>query len=148
MESDVVKPLNILIVEDDIGDRKLLHQLLLKTAPQISNVESAECLSEALEKLDADNYDVVFLDLGLPDSQGMKSVSTLSTKAPNVPIIVLSGLDDAQMGVTAVQKGVEDYLVKGHVESDMLARTVWYAIERKRTRIVLKEKQKKHRGYI
>lgn len=148
MDFDIPKPLDILIVEDDIIDRKLLHRLLSESALSISDIKSAERLSTALEFLDKDTFDVVFLDLGLPDSQGMKSVSTLSTKAPNVPIIVLSGLDDAQMGVTAVQKGVEDYLVKGHVESDMLARTVWYAIERKRTRIVLKEKQKKHRGYI
>ncbi len=142
MDSDAAKPLNILIVEDDIGDGKLLHQLLRKTTLNISDVKFAERLHAALELLDKGDYDVIFLDLGLPDSQGLDSVNTLNTKAPNTPIIVLSGLDDAEMGVTAVQKGVEDYLVKGHVDSNLLTRTVRYAIERKRTRIVLKEKQK------
>lgn len=142
MDSDAAKPLNILIVEDDLGDRKLLHQLLLKTSLRISNVQFADRLDTTLELLDKDNYGAIFLDLGLPDSQGISSVSKLSEKAPNTPIIVLSGLDDAEMGVTAVQKGVEDYLVKGRVDSDLLTRTVRYAIERKRTRIVLKEKQR------
>lgn len=142
MNSDVNKALNILIVEDDIGDRKLLHQLLQKTALHITNVQFADSLSKSLELLDSETFDVMFLDLGLPDSQGIGSVGKISEIAPDVPIIVLSGLDDAETGVNAVQKGVEDYLVKGHVDVGVLARTVWYAIERKRTKKVLKEKQK------
>jgi PAS domain S-box-containing protein len=142
VESDVTKSLNILIVEDDIGDRKLLHQLLQKTALHIANVKFADSLSQALELLGNNSFDVMFLDLGLPDSQGIGSVGKISEKASDVPIIVLSGLDDAETGVNAVQKGVEDYLVKGQVDANILARTVWYAIERKRTKIVLKEKQK------
>ncbi len=142
MESEVTKPLNILIVEDDVGDRKLLHQLLQKTALQVANVQFADCLRKTLELLDSDNFDVMFLDLGLPDSQGIGSVGKISEKAPDVPIIILSGLDDAEMGVNAVHRGVEDYLVKGQVDTNVLARTVWYAIERKRTKKVLSEKQK------
>jgi len=142
VESEVTKPLNILIVEDDVGDRKLLHQLLQKTALQVANVQFADCLRKTLELLDSDNFDVMFLDLGLPDSQGIGSVGKISEKAPDVPIIILSGLDDAEMGVNAVHRGVEDYLVKGQVDTNVLARTVWYAIERKRTKKVLSEKQK------
>jgi PAS domain S-box-containing protein len=141
VESDVTKSLNILIVEDDIGDRKLLHQLLQKTALHIANVQFADSLGKTLELLGNNSFDVMFLDLGLPDSQGIGSVGKISEKAPDVPIVVLSGLDDAKTGVNAVQKGVEDYLVKGQVEPGILARTVWYAIERKRTKKVLKEKQ-------
>jgi PAS domain S-box-containing protein len=142
MEADTAKRLSILIVEDDVADRKLLHQLLLKTTLHISDVQFADRIDTALGLLDKGNYDVVFLDLGLPDSQGIDSVSTVGAKAPDTPIIVLSGLDDATMEVTAVQKGVEDYLVKGQVDSNLLARTVRYAIERKRTRKILNEKQK------
>lgn len=142
MDSALAKPLNILIVEDDIGDRKLLHRLLLQTALSISNVQFADRLDEALRLLDEANFDVVFLDLGLPDSQGIDSVSTVNAKAPNVPVIVLSGLDDAEMGVMAVKKGVEDYLVKGQVDSNLLTRAVRYAIQRNRARKILDEKQK------
>ena len=142
MEFDVKKLLNILIVEDDIADRKLLNQLLQKTALRVSDVQFADCLSSTLDLLDKSKFDVMFLDLGLPDSQGIGSVSKIIAKDPDVPIIVLSGLDDAEMGVSAVQKGVEDYLVKGQVDTNLLARSVWYAIERKRTSKVLNEKQK------
>lgn len=142
MEPNAVKPLNVLVVEDDIVDGKLLHRLLRQSALPISDVKFAECLNTALGFLDKNDFDVVFLDLGLPDSQGIDSVSAVNAKAPNVPIIVLSGLDDAEIGVTAVRKGVEDYLVKGQVDSNLLARAVWYAIERKQIRKILERKQK------
>ena len=142
MESDAVKPLNILIVEDDVGDAKLLQLLLHQSALPVSSVKSVERLDTALELLNEDNFDVVFLDLGLPDSRGIDSVITVNTKAPNVPIIVLSGLDNAEIAATAVQKGVEDYLVKGQVDGNLLTRTVWHAIERKQTKKILDRKQK------
>jgi signal transduction histidine kinase/DNA-binding NarL/FixJ family response regulator len=142
MGSNGVKPLNVLVVEDDIIDAKLLHRLLCQSALSISDVKFAECLDTALGLLDKGDFDVVFLDLGLPDSRGIDSVSAVNAKAPDVPIIVLSGLDDAEMGVTAVQKGVEDYLVKGQVDSDLLARAVRYAVERKQIRKILDRKQK------
>lgn len=138
----MVKPLNVLIIEDDIVDRKLLCKLLSQSALSISDVKHAERLEVALDSLGKNNFDVVFLDLGLPDSHGIESFQAINTKAPNVPIIVLSGLDDAEMAITAVKQGVEDYLVKGQVDSTLLTRAVRYAIERKRTRKILDEKQK------
>jgi len=134
MEPNVAKPLNILIVEDDMGDTKLLHNLLRQSAFPVSDVKCVERLETALESLDGGNFDVVFLDLGLPDSRGIDLVSTVNAKAPNVPIIVLSGLDDVEMGVTAAQKGAEDYLVNEQLNSDLLTLTVQHAIERKRTK--------------
>ncbi len=142
MDFDIPKPLDILIVEDDIIDRKLLHRLLSESALSISDIKSAERLSTALEFLDKDTFDVVFLDLGLPDSQGIESFNEISTKAPDVPVIVLSGLDDEETAVMAVKKGVEDYLVKGQVDKNLLTRAVRYAIERKRISKILDEKQK------
>jgi len=131
MESELGKPLNILIVEDDLGDRKFLHQLISKSALSVSDVKFAGRLDEALEFLGKEEYDVVFLDLGLPDSQGIDSCSEVNKKAPGVPIIVLSGLDDEDIAVEVVKKGAQDYLVKGHVDTNLLTRTVRYAIERK-----------------
>ena len=142
MESEVVKPLNILIVEDDIGDRKFLHKLLTQSTLSVSDVKFAGRLDEALGLLDKESFDVVFLDLGLPDSQGIDSCNAINEKAPRVPIIVLSGLDDEETAVKVVKKGVQDYLVKGQVDSNLLARTVRYAIERKRTQEILDQKQR------
>ncbi len=142
MESNVAKPLNILIVEDDLGDAKLLHSLLRQSSLSISTVKHVERLDTALGVLDKDDFDVVFLDLGLPDSQGIDSLSTINAKAPNAPVIVLSGLDNAGMAAMAMRKGVEDYLVKGQVDSNLLTHTVQYAIERKQLRNILDRKQK------
>ncbi|MFA5239406.1 MAG: ATP-binding protein [Phycisphaerae bacterium] len=142
METEAVKKLKILIVEDDIVDRKLLQRLLSKTALSISDIKSADCLKAALELLEKEYFDVVFLDLGLPDSQGTDSFKEIYGKAPDVPIIVLSGLDSREVAVKAVKMGVQDYLVKGQIDSGLLTRAVEYAIERKGISKILDEKQK------
>jgi PAS domain S-box-containing protein len=142
METDVTQQLKILIVEDDIVDRKSLQRLLSQSTLSISDIKSAECLDTALGFLDKDHFDIVFLDLGLPDSQGIESFSAIYAKTPNVPVIVLSGLDDEETAVMAVKKGVQDYFVKGQIDSNLLTRAVRYAIERKRTSKILDEKQK------
>lgn len=142
MGSEDVKPLNILIVEDDKGDLKVLHKLLIDSSLPVGTIKTADRLNTALEILGEGDFDVIFLDLGLPDSQGIESIGIVNAKAPKVPIIVLSGLDDAEIVVKAVHQGVEDYLVKGNVDENLLARTVRYAIEHKDTKRVLAEKQK------
>ncbi len=142
MESDISKSLNILIVEDDIVDKKLLHKLLSQSALSISDVKFAERLDTALEFLDKASFDILFLDLGLPDSKGIESFNAINTRAPDLPVIVVSGLDDEETAVMAVNKGVADYLVKGQVDSNLLNRAVRYAIERKRISKILDEKQK------
>jgi PAS domain S-box-containing protein len=142
METDAAQKLKILIVEDDIVDRKALQRLLSKSALPMSDIKSADCLAVALEFLDKEPFDVIFLDLGLPDSQGLESFTNIYAKTPNIPVIVLSGLGDEETAVTAVKKGVQDYFVKGQIDSNLLTRAVRYAIERKRISQVLDEKQK------
>jgi FixJ family two-component response regulator len=74
----------------------------------------------------------VLLDLGLPDSQGLETLAKTYSQAPEVPIVVLTGLDDDALGVQAVNRGAQDYLKKGQVDGELLMRTIRYAIERKR----------------
>src|SRR4030042_275647 len=142
MEADVTQKLKILIVEDDLVDRKSLQRLLSKTSLPISDIKPAECLKTALDLLDKEYFDVVFLDLGLPASQGLESFTTRHDKTPKVPVIVISGLGDEETAVMAVKKGVQDYFVKGQIDSNLLTRAVRYAIERKRISQILDEKQK------
>ena len=142
METEVTQKLKILIVEDDLVDRKSLQRLLSKSSLPISDIKPAECLKTALGFLDKECFDVVFLDLGLPDSQGIESFNEIHAKTPNVPVIVISGLGDEEMAVMAVKKGVQDYFVKGQIDSNLLTRAVRYAIERKRISQILDEKQK------
>ncbi|MDD5328009.1 MAG: PAS domain S-box protein [Phycisphaerae bacterium] len=142
METEAAQKLKILLVEDDLIDRKLLQRLLSQSALSISDIKPADCLRTALEFLEKDHFDVVFLDLGLPDSQGIDTFTAIYDRAEDIPIIVLSGLDDEKMAVTAVKKGVQDYFVKGQIDSNLLTRAVRYAIERKRISKILDEKQK------
>lgn len=142
MEPEVTQKLKILIVEDDLVDRKSLQRLLSKSALPISDIQSTDCLAAALGLLDKEQFDVVFLDLGLPDSQGIESFVEIHAKTPSVPVIVISGLGDEETAVMAVKKGVQDYFVKGQIDSNLLTRAVRYAIERKRISKILDEKQK------
>jgi signal transduction histidine kinase len=88
-------------------------------------------LNAGIERCDQGSVDVVLLDLGLPDSQGLATVATMRAAVPHVPIIVLTGLDDLELAVHAVREGAQDYLVKGTATVDTLERAIYYAIERK-----------------
>ena len=137
--------LRLLIVEDDIVDRKLLERLLAQSSLGAHEIDYAACLSAALEMLRAHSFDVALLDLGLPDSRGTESVIELQVHAPYVPIIVLSGLDDEKMATSAVQKGVQDYLIKGQVDSTLLVRSIRYALERKKAERQLQVAEQRYR---
>lgn len=126
------RPLRLLIIEDDMVDRKLLERLLTQSSLGTCDVRNADQLSTALDLLGELAFDIILLDLGLPDSQGMESVNRLQACVPHVPIIVLSGLDDENTATQAVQIGVQDYLIKGKVDASLLVRAIRYAMERKK----------------
>lgn len=137
--------LRLLIVEDDIVDRKLLDRLLAQSSLGACEVRHANTLGAALDLLKDASFDVVLLDIGLPDSQGMDSVNRLQAQAPHVPIIVLSGLDDERTATQAVQIGVQDYLIKGQVDASLLVRSIRYALERKRAERQLQATELRYR---
>ena len=137
--------LRILIVEDDIIDRKLLERLLAQSTLGACEVQKADRLAGALELLQQQAFDIVLLDLGLPDSQGMDSAVRLQAQAPQTPIIVLSGLDDANVATQAVQIGVQDYLIKGQVDASLLMRAIRYALERKKAERQLQAAELRYR---
>jgi len=92
----------------------------------------ASILAEGLARLSRDRFDVVLLDLSLPDTQGLNTVTQVLATSPGVPVVVLSGNDDHPLALQALQHGAQDYLVKGDGGADYLARSILYAIERKR----------------
>ncbi len=139
------KALRVLIVEDDIVDRKLLERLLAQSSLDVGEVIHADRLATALTHLSESSFDVVLLDLGLPDSRGTESVISIQARAPRAPIIVLSGLDDEATATSAVQKGVQDYLIKGQVDSTLLMRSIRYALERKRAERQLQAAEHRYR---
>ena len=127
-----IEPINVLLVEDDPGDVLLIKENLALARASGMILEFAERLSSGVDRLAKGNIDLVLLDLGLPDSQGLGALARLHSQAPEVPIVVLTGHNDEASGIEAVRKGAQDYLVKGEVDERVLVRSMRYAIERKR----------------
>lgn len=125
--------IHILLVEDNPGDARLVQLQLREVSSPISMVH-VDHLATAIERLASERFDAVLLDLSLPDSAGMNTVSKLLAKAPQVAVVVLTGLADEATGQAAIAAGAQDYLVKGRYDSDLLRRSLLYAIERKATR--------------
>lgn len=131
---------NILLVDDDPQDRRLVKAILGKSSqPGRYSVETAGDLSDAVKDLSSNTYDIVLLDLNLPDSSGIHTVQKAREANPDISIVVLTGLDDEEIGLEAIRNGAEDYLVKGDSLEHLLVRTIRYALERRRVRQRLTE---------
>ncbi|QRV16355.1 helix-turn-helix domain-containing protein [Haloterrigena salifodinae] len=139
-----VDTLEILLIEDNPGDARLIQEMLRGTeelAQRVSSDESAgrtpeitreNRLEDGLETLEGSPVDVVLLDLNLPDSEGLQTLETVHDESGATPIVVLTGVRDQQVGVQAIQRGAQDFLVKDEVTSELLVRTIHHAIERAR----------------
>jgi PAS domain S-box-containing protein len=134
--------LNILLVEDNPGDVRLLQEILRDASSVRCQITPAMSLAAAIQQLslvETVRFDVILLDLSLPDSQGLSSFLNLHRRAANIPIVVLTGSDDENLALTAMQQGAQDYLIKGQVDSNLLLRSIRYAIERERTEAALRQ---------
>jgi DNA-binding response OmpR family regulator len=130
--------IRVLLIEDNPGDTRLVREMLAEARGALFDLECADRPSAGLKRLAEGDIDVVLLDLGLPNSQGLDTCTKVYAQAPEVPIVVLTGLDDEVMGLQAIEIGAQDYLVKGQVDSNPLARALRYAIERKRAEETLR----------
>src|SRR5580693_852824 len=121
----------LLLVEDNPGDARLLREMLNEAGAHKTELTQAESMSEAEKRLVERLFDIVLIDLGLPDAQGLEAVRRARAVAPRVPLVVLTGLDDESLATQALQEGAQDYLIKGQIEKRGLLRALRYAIERK-----------------
>ena len=137
-------PLRILLVEDNPGDVLLIQETLGDRHGEFA-LESVERLAAALERLRTGGIHVVLLDLTLPDSAGLSTFTAVRTNAPDVPIVVLTGLSDEALAVSTVRAGAQDYLVKGQVDGNLLGRTIRYAFERNQVRRQLETSERQLR---
>ena len=147
-KSTIALLIDVLLIEDNPGDARLIREVLDESARVEYQLQCADLLSTGLERLDKAGIDVVLLDLGLPDSQGLDTLSKVCAQAPEVPIVILTGLDDEINALQALRQGAQDYLVKGDVDSKMLWRAIRHAIERKRTEITLETSRESLRNVI
>jgi diguanylate cyclase (GGDEF)-like protein len=131
-------PHTVLLIEDDPGDALLIEEMLEQQECK-GRFVTVERLSAGLEYLQQNYCDVVFLDMNLPDSIGLSTMTRLLEAAPGIPIIVLTGLSDESFAIEAVKSGAQDYLVKGDIDGRILKRSMFYAIERKKLEIALKQ---------
>jgi signal transduction histidine kinase len=130
-----------LLIEDNPGDARLLREMLREAGSAQARVElsHADRLSSGLQHLETHRPDVVLLDLTLPDSSGMDTFARLHAAHADLAIVVLSGMDDEDLAVRAVQDGAQDYLVKGRVDGAGVLRSMRYAIERQRLELVRRD---------
>jgi phosphoserine phosphatase RsbU/P len=124
--------IRILLVEDDPDDVYVIRNLLCDRWQGPFELVNVELLSAAIERCQEEKFDVVLLDLGLPDSHGLETFFTIYAQTGDIPIVVLSGYSDERMAVKAVQSGAQDYLVKGQLSDRIVIRSLRYAIERSR----------------
>lgn len=130
-------PLRILIIEDS-EEQVVFLQKLFASAPVDFSVQVSGTLADGLARLDEGEVDVVLLDLTLPDSDGLETFVRIVDVAPDLPVVVMSGIQDVNLALETVQLGAQDYLVKGQVDHHLLTRSIRYAIERKRVQIQLR----------
>ncbi len=125
------KPIKILLVEDNAGDARLFREMLKDQGPHEIELTRVESLREAETRLAGHAFDIILLDLGLTDAQGLEVVQRVCAAAPKIPLVVLTGLDDDLVAAQALQEGAQDYLIKGQIETRGLLRAMRYAIKRK-----------------
>ncbi len=131
-------PARVLLIEDNPGDALLLREMIAEEpGEQFKVVAETGTLERGLALIASVEIDVVLLDLSLPDSHGMETFTTAHHAAPEMPIIVLTGLDDEDLALHAVQLGAEEYLVKGRIDMALLHRALRYALERSRYQTAL-----------
>jgi len=126
------KKIEILLFEDNPGDAGLIEEMLAEFASFPYDFKNAETLSEGLSLLKENSFDVILSDLGLPDSDGIDTFLEIYAINSRIPVIILTGMNDEKIGIEAVKKGAQDYLVKGQVDGRLLKRSIQYSIERKK----------------
>jgi signal transduction histidine kinase len=122
----------ILLIEDNAADARLLREMFKEQESRHVEFAHVDCMGAAEKYLSEHAVDIILLDLGLPDSQGLAAIRRAHAAAPRVPLVVLTGFDDESLAEQAIQEGAQDYLIKGQIERRGLLRALRYATERKR----------------
>ncbi|MGK7945003.1 MAG: ATP-binding protein [Microcystaceae cyanobacterium] len=136
----VTSLIQVLLIEDNLAEARLIREILKTSQRQQFQLIHCQRLSDAIKQLNEGDFDIVLLDLTLPDSYGLHSIHPLLEVAPQVPIVVLTNTNDDDLALEAVRQGAQDYLVKRKVQFDTLVRAICYAIERKQTDEELRKK--------
>jgi len=127
----------ILLVEDNDGDARLMREFLLERRPVGLDLVRVKSLAETMDYLARETADIALLDLALPDADGLETVTRVRAAAPDLAIVVLTGLDDSDVAVRAVRAGAQDYLIKNDIDANAIGRAMRYALERQKMQVNL-----------
>ena len=122
---------SVLLIEDNPGDARLVHEMLAEAGTDSFQLHTADCLVAALDALANGKFDVALVDLSLPDSNGLETLLTVQRHAPGLPMVALTGLNSESMALAAMERGAQDYLVKGTLTTESLVRALKYAMVRR-----------------
>ncbi len=143
-----IEDIDILLVEDNLGDARLLQEIL-KEGQLPGEFTVAASLAEALARFRLQTFDIILLDLNLPDSHGLATLQQIiAAVGPLAPVIVITGLNDAGLGLSTIEAGAEDYLIKGVIDAVQLSRSIRYAIKRKEMELSLRTERDRAQGYL
>ncbi|UCG57233.1 MAG: PAS domain S-box protein [Phycisphaerales bacterium] len=131
--SAAVEQLRVLIVDDDTVDCRILQTLLHRSSLSVDEIKCADSLETATQFLDENRFDLVLLDLNLPDSDDLNTLAAISENCPQAAIVVVTGERNEKVATEALAKGAQDFLVKGEFSTDVLIKAIHYACERKKT---------------
>ena len=137
--------LKILLVEDNAAEVALIQELLAEASPTPFELRSVNRLADGIECLRLNGFNIVLLDLSLPDSRGLETVIQFKAEAASIPMIVLTALNDELIALESVRKGAQDYLFKGQLEGELLVRAINYAIERQQIEETLRQQAQRER---
>lgn len=133
-------PINsILLIEDNAGDARLLREMLKPEDAQNIHLTHVVSMSAAEQRLAQETFDIILLDLRLPDVWGLEAVRRVRVAAPRMPLVVLTGSNDEELAAQTLHEGAQDYLIKGDIETRGLLRALRYAIEREHSEVRLEE---------
>lgn len=142
------KELNILYIEDNPGDFVLFLEKVRDSEEIKYNIINSETLAKGIETVCLGNFDLILLDLSLPDSKGLSTFERIKEAAEQIPVIIMTGNNDFELAKKAIHYGAQDFLVKGEADFKLISRAISYAVERKEMEIKLKNSEKLYRDIV
>jgi len=139
---------HVLIVEDNEEHVNLFRMYLEQSREQRFKITTTNGYNQAIQRLENNQFDVILLDLTLPESQGISTFYNLHARCKGIPIVILTGTDDEMIAIEAVRGGAQDYLVKGHADQRLIVRAIRYALERKKAEINIRRSEERFRSLI
>lgn len=145
---NLLPKIKVLLIEDNPADILLVKKFLKKIKTEQFELVETELIQEGISYLRNNNFDIILLDLSLPDSWGLDSLREIQQIATKIPIIVLTGIEDKVNALAALREGAQDYLIKGTISADLLAKSIHYAIERQQNAEKLRQSEARYRGVV